>query len=1303
MNLNLPSKIGARPSSRFSVNSPTERANSPDPRTPESTSFPNRISYIVYRKSRAVALVITLLMLSVITFLAVAFLAVTRRDREATASSLDQGDAHTMQDVALARAQSEIIAHMQARGDTLSYELLSSHNFINPYGLTNEPGVIDTNNVNYDFLAGSPGTPLTQDQKVQTIANLLYDPRPPVFVRTNRNGSNDFRFWIDLNRNGLFETNGYQAVIGSDGVPLAPDGTDTATAPFLTNYFDGEPEWIGLLRNPEIPHSAQNRFIGRYAYLVLPVGKTLDINYIHNHAKQGLAVNKDGYLRNQGVGSWELNLAAYLTELNNNAWNNPISGLYSYDTNFSPTVSSGGAAFSNALEILANRYTNNLSSLASAQTFFRGANPVFKGGNIDAYDAGPLFLSATTNFNTVADTLPWVGSDNPYSYYNFLDELFDTTRTPGFSARLQNVVNAAGFFPSSYNRYTFQRLLATLGTDSTPDLQVQVHGDLFTNNAAAVQGNFITRTKVNINYTNLTEIKNNLNSSPTNLGRWTPSAFFTNAADLLLRSQIFTITNQFVTNGPVFTNYATFGATNIPIFNSTNNGVRYDERIHRMLQIAANIYDATSASNETTQISYPSVFRPQFKQIISSGAAGNVTNTYITNWVSVGTFNDLSTLPWKGITEPISAGEDCMIWGVPLVIGVKKGLPNFNEYSYTTSLGITRKLNFIRPNTNAPPTITNQFYNFSISNQFGVELWNSYGVNFADTALCYVTNQVSILLTNDAPAPNSFGTNFFLTNTAFVPLTSIPRWDSKTGANNPAFILPLITNVIPLPQSYYSETKKGFILTNTPYLPGDLKQTAWPTYGWKLHVTNRLMFALVDIKNSPGTPKILDFVNLADFGSTIDVTQELTHVNGAIQVQPSYTTLLFDPARSDSTPSSAMSVGMSNQIAIGRGDFSIGAWVTGDTNYPAEISRFRANMNPTAYPSDNTSATSFDDPLQPTARIEDIRTWQANDPLVHYTLGDLTSAKTTNNLNIITPVSTVVPPSSNLGRVNTRLEAWPNPNIQGDSQIVGGNMTFKDPQIMKPDNWNFPTNLFPGIGWLGRVHRGTPWQTIFLKNDVSPNAANMQQWTNFWVNTIDTYPTTDYHLLDLFTTTPNDNASRGLLSVNQTNLAAWSALLSGTIILSNNTKSAAIDPSSVAALVQDPVNGINAVRATNSPARLFHSVGEILAAPALTTLSPFLGGSADASSAYRDDVVERIPQQILSLLKVGQPRFVIYAYGQSLKPKDIVLTPPDPKYFNLCTNYAITGEFVTRTVCHVEGDAIHPKIVVDNFNVLNGN
>ena len=74
---------------------------------------------------------------------------------------------------------------------------------------------------------------------------------------------------------------------------------------------------------------------------------------------------------------------------------------------------------------------------------------------------------------------------------------------------------------------------------------------------------------------------------------------------------------------------------------------------------------------------------------------------------------------------------------------------------------------------------------------------------------------------------------------------------------------------------------------------------------------------------------------------------------------------------------------------------------------------------------------------------------------------------------------------------------------------------------------------------------------------------------------------------------------------------------------------------------------------------------------------------------------EQIPQQILSLLRVGQSRFVVYAYGQALKPESI-----DPAS-GAVRNYQVTAEFATRTVLRVEGDPRRRvRVVVESFNIL---
>src|SRR6185503_20571602 len=85
----------------------------------------------------------------------------------------------------------------------------------------------------------------------------------------------------------------------------------------------------------------------------------------------------------------------------------------------------------------------------------------------------------------------------------------------------------------------------------------------------------------------------------------------------------------------------------------------------------------------------------------------------------------------------------------------------------------------------------------------------------------------------------------------------------------------------------------------------------------------------------------------------------------------------------------------------------------------------------------------------------------------------------------------------------------------------------KDPGVYSSDHWDFPTQKFPNLGWLGRVHRGTPWQTVYLKADDPGSSGTIllakNDPNNRWAQQVggsfmvQTYPTNDWRLLDLFT------------------------------------------------------------------------------------------------------------------------------------------------------------------------------------------
>jgi hypothetical protein len=224
-----------------------------------------------------------------------------------------------------------------------------------------------------------------------------------------------------------------------------------------------------------------------------------------------------------------------------------------------------------------------------------------------------------------------------------------------------------------------------------------------------------------------------------------------------------------------------------------------------------------------------------------------------------------------------------------------------------------------------------------------------------------------------------------------------------------------------------------------------------------------------------------------------------------------------------------------------------------------------------------------------------------------------------------------------------------------------------------------------------------------------------------------TAPVQDRLLFDLFTTAFNDNATRGTLSVNQSadqydpvanpaaGLAAWSALFSGMVVLPSLTNYTVINPAGPAGVnsaLGTLVTNINYTRYnftnTDGLAGVFEHQGDILRARQLTDQSPFLNG-LNATNAISDAMYEWLPQQAMSLLRVGTPRYVIYSYGQALKPA------PNGTYlgsdhFGLVTNYQVVSEIATRAVVRLEtartnviGNKITvtpPRAIIESFNIL---
>jgi hypothetical protein len=1391
-------------------------------RIPLSTLDPRR------SPRSGVALIITLILLAVVTFMALTFLAISRRERNAVTATTDSVTAQLAADDALAAAEGQIVANMLATTNPYNFGLLVSTNYINPIGFV--LNVASPTNVNYFYPNGNP---VTGPDFLQNLANLYYLPRVPVYMSNLVTGTMEHRFYLDLNRNGTNEPNGLVPEIGPNGGFIHPNGTeDSINQNVVSNYHAGDPEWVGVLQHPDQPYGPNNPFVARYAFIALPIGNALDLNAVHNQvldelgAPQGSVVSvnpssapvgPDTFLRNQGVGSWEINLAAFLADVNTNQWLSklPPNGIY-YQYNQPNNSGNQGKAFDDARALLAYRYQNNYLSLKTARLLFPIASGirVFPFDNIDSYSDGPLQFGPAPldEVGVIANRdnplRPWAGADNTNQYFD-MQELFDAAKTAqGVPAAALTAGNdfpdhllAAGGNPttpnSTYNRYTYYRLLSQMGVDSAPQ-----------------------QNRLNLNYVNVDASGNIVPGMETNLIPWANALqFFTNAADRMLRaySQQWLVESpsNYVATYGMFTNLGTFanptnipipfGISDIPVYvNGTN---AYTPAIQRVLQLAANIYDATTNSTFAQGANYPSVFRPIFERdslgdVFIVGYT-SLSSTFGPNTV-IGTGDQQLWIPYDlasitnnpsfPVFKPMTDVHGYInVYGVPWIIGAKKGFPNFNEFSMQSIVQVTRKLELVRPTLTALPSeiTTNQMYIFSVSNVFGVECWNSYTSNSLSGVVIWPRDTLSMTLTNDdGMVPVSF--SVLAANITNLPAQwpgTIQPWALNSNPNNPdtnSFVIPLFTNVVMFTNLTYVYADRQF--ENTTNFP-DIGIRPLPQF--RLVTTNRLQVAML-AQDSSGAYHVIDYVQLAGPDSSRDLNAELQDVdptglkglwNTNFSGIPPFATpngVVNQISFSDNPQANGASALTINDDGTWRnpqGGGTVGEAIAAFDSFINQVvngTKRGVGIDPNTgirYTATNLQLVA-QVPFTPTRTIFEYTTWQANDPLVHYMAGDLNYPSSlapdygvqpgTNQWNKAALAFPILP---DLGRLNKRYQPWgmgPDPH----------NIADRDPLIYSSDDWDFPSYKFPSVGWLGRVHRGTPWQTVYLKSlDImlssSPPGVPVAEvnWmgtshvlivtnTNPWVgwtgdsgyDAVNTAPVQDRLLFDIFTTALNDNATRGQLSVNvgagdpspQAGLAAWSALFSGVLVLTNTANDSSLlngalyfprpsvqftnlpinpaGPAAVNSALGQIVTNINLTRATftnaDGLAGSFEHVGDILAVPALTTASPFLkwNNTAQQQNGLNDELYEWLPEQVMSLLQVSDsPRYVIYSYGQALKPapngiSTANLTLADKRSaFGMVTNYQVVAEAATRAVVRFNGtrlDLVSNDVVNANWIVV---
>lgn len=316
------------------------------------------------------------------------------------------------------------------------------------------------------------------------------------------------------------------------------------------------------------------------------------------------------------------------------------------------------------------------------------------------------------------------------------------------------------------------------------------------------------------------------------LNATSPLGFFTNAASFLLMAQF------------------NLDTAHIEIY-PTN---QYTPAVHRLLQLAANVYEATSTN------SYPTVFRPLFSRD-AEGLGSNLFISGFTNVDSVSGPDDIQlSLPvdaWALATTNIPVVQmPVNVYGVPWIIGARKGLPNFNEFAMESAFQLVRNLQVTRPNTNSPlmDYQFNQMFTLNLTNQIGVECWNSYTNDFTDPVTIYVTDNQMLALTND----EGFSTNFATMISGSLPLPNGTNnvWPGYNPVHNSlaapfSFQIPLNTTIAVVPPSIYRFNAGGL-----PYLTAGLgllfetnvmiNGNPYPQPHWYLTTSNDVRIIMID-------------------------------------------------------------------------------------------------------------------------------------------------------------------------------------------------------------------------------------------------------------------------------------------------------------------------------------------------------------------------------------------------------------------------------------------------------------------------
>ncbi len=683
---------------------------------------------------------------------------------------------------------------------------------------------------------------------------------------------------------------------------------------------------------------------------------------------------------------------------------------------------------------------------------------------------------------------------------------------------------------------------------------------------------------------------------------------------------------------------------------------QYTPAAHRLLQFTANLYDATTNRADAFG-PLPTVFKPVFSR--------EGTGVFITNYVEVvGDATMLLTKPrdLRDVEEVAALQPNDNVYGVPWVLGARKGLPNFNEFAFQSVLQVTRKLQITRPSLNAPISAyqTNQMYILGISNVLAAEFWNSYRSNYTRPVEILVANDMSLALTN-SDGLRVTRPHLIVSGCVSLPTGTNLGWPgtgTSSWPNTTSFVIPLWTNLdFPAPSVYRRATRTLEATATTPAgvaIPFETSQ-GFPLPQWGVAVTNRLQCIVRDRV----TKQLLDYVQLSGLDNVRDINGEMMLMVDQDRA-PGFNSLWDTNRLGDAQDLFAPQLGVVWQIAIALGQIdpqntvdwrNYGYQPAGQTKQWA-VDNFRGFFKfwPLFYQNmeDNTNLVQ-EVPFSPSLRLSRYCTWQANDPLVHYTKADMQYYASTNELRRESPAKVAVPVLENIARVNNRYDPWGGKSA-ADPGLNPYSPAMKDPLVRSSDDWRFPESEPLDLAMLGRVHRGTSWQTVYLKSAPVQDLV-WKRWTgNFdWRDAQHTLPTNDWRIVSLLISLLNTNRPQDLASANQATASDWLPILDQINVWINNMTDSQVrvltltgrlphyDPLMMTPDYAETATIADALFAArwNQPGGVFRDPGDVLSVSALSLASPWLrlGSTIQLERGLTDEVYEAIPAQLLSRLR----------------------------------------------------------------------